>query len=356
MIKDFSLENYGPITQAKGSNLGSINLFLGANSTGKTFLLKALYSTIRSHEEAYRGNSNQDFSDVISDKLYWTFQTERIGDIVTRGEGNNLNASITLDDNSSLVYTFGRNTTKKITPNLNNLTKRESNSVFLPPKEVLSLMDVIYKSSVIDKLFGFDATYVDLVTALKIPTQRGRTLDAFAASRRRLETMFSGKVELDGKTNSWVYKKNNSKFTMMATAEGIKKVAILDTLLGNRYLDKDSIVFIDEPESALHPTAIVELLDIIAILAKAGIQFFLATHSYYVIKKLHLIAKQHQMPLPTFISKPEGTWEQSCLLHDGLPENEIINESVRLFEEELNDIDQSGWDSSSEDKNGSAWD
>lgn len=49
---------------------------------------------------------------------------------------------------------------------------------------------------------------------------------------------------------------------------------MLDTLLGNRYLDKDSIVFIDEPESALHPTAIVEFLDIITVLAKSGIQFF----------------------------------------------------------------------------------
>lgn len=104
--------------------------------------------------------------------------------------------------------------------------------------------------------------------------------------------MFSGKVEFDTKTKSWVYKKGNSKFSMMTTAEGVKKVAILDTLLGNRYLDKDSIVFIDEPESALHPTAIVEFLDIIRVLAQAGIQFFLATHSYYVIKKLVLIANQ----------------------------------------------------------------
>lgn len=338
MFKDFELKNYGPIHEVQGKNLGRINLILGKNSTGKTFLLKALYSAIRSHEESNRGNSNQDFSEVLSDKLYWTFQTEKIGDIVTKGEGKKLSTNIIMDDGSSLFFSFGKDTSVKVANVDNNLTKRESNSIFLPPKEVLSLIDVIYKSAVIDKLFGFDSTYVDLVKALKIPTQKGRNLDAFANSRKQLEKMFSGKVEFDSKGQSWIYKKGNSKFSIMATAEGIKKVAILDTLLGNRYLDKDSIVFIDEPESALHPTAIVELLDIIYVLSEAGIQFFLATHSYYVIKKLLLIANQHQISIPTFMANENGEWQQTCLLEDGLPETEIINESIRLFEEEFQGI------------------
>ena len=112
----------------------------------------------------------------------------------------------------------------------------------------------------------------------------------------------------------------------------------MDTLLGNRFLDKDAIVFIDEPESALHPTAITQLLDIITVLAEAGIQFFIATHSYYVIKKLLLVAKQKQMPIPTFMAQTDGRWSQSCLLKDGLPDNDIINESIRLFEAEFEGI------------------
>ncbi|WP_046005109.1 ATP-binding protein [Pseudoalteromonas rubra] len=339
MIHDFKLENYGPIVSAQGQGLGKINLILGENSTGKTFLLKALYSAIRSHEEANKGNSYQDFAEVLSEKLYWTFQVDKIGDIVTKGDSKRLMTCISLADNSSLMFGFGKDTTKKVSPTHNNLSQRSSNSVFLPPKEVLSLMDVIYKTTEIDKIFGFDATYSDLVAALKIPTQRGRNHSAFADSRQRLENVFSGKVEFDGKSNSWVYKKGNTKFSIMAAAEGVKKIAILDTLLGNRFLDRDSIVFIDEPESALHPTAIIELLDIISVLAQAGIQFFLATHSYYVIKKLVLIAQAHQMPIPTFMANAtDGTWQQSCLLKDGLPDNEIINESVRLFEAEFEGV------------------
>jgi len=50
----------------------------------------------------------------------------------------------------------------------------------------------------------------------------------------------------------------------------------------------NSIVYFDEPEAALHPSAISALLDIVAILAERGIQFFLASHSYFVVKKLYL--------------------------------------------------------------------
>jgi predicted ATPase len=49
----------------------------------------------------------------------------------------------------------------------------------------------------------------------------------------------------------------------------------LDTLLGNRYLDTKSIIFIDEPEAALHPSAVAKFLDIITNLADSGIQFLL---------------------------------------------------------------------------------
>jgi len=334
MISDFHLSNYGPVIDAQGKSLSNINLILGKNSTGKTFLLKALYTAIRSHEEANRGQTTRDFSDILSERLFWTFQVEKIGEIVTKGDKKRLKSAITLSDNSSLLFEFTGETTKKVTPSLYNLTQRQANSIFLPPKEVLSLTDVIHKSLNIDRLFGFDQTYGDLVEALRIPTQQGRNSDAFVKSRKNLETMFDGKVEFDTRINQWVYRKGKSRYSIMTAAEGVKKVAILDTLLGNRYLNHKSIVFIDEPESALHPTAIVQLLEIISVLAEAGIQFFLATHSYYVIKKLLLIAKQKSVPIATFMAADNGIWQQSCLLEDGLPDNEIINESIRLFEAE----------------------
>lgn len=100
-----------------------------------------------------------------------------------------------------------------------------------------------------------------------------------------------------------------------------------------RYLDTSSIVFIDEPESALHPVAVSKLLDIVAVLAGHGIQFFLASHSYFVVKKLFLIAQVQNLSIPV-ISAHDSQWK-AANLKDGMPENTIIDESIRLYREEV---------------------
>ena len=103
-------------------------------------------------------------------------------------------------------------------------------------------------------------------------------------------------------------------------------------MLGNRYLDTQSLVFIDEPESALHPKAILDFLDIIVTLSKCGIQFFMTSHSYFVIKKMFLAARRGSDI--SIISKTSDAWTTEKL-QDGMPDNPIIRESVRLYKEEV---------------------
>lgn len=333
-IRNFTIEKFGPLEYISGTQLENINLFIGKNGAGKTFLLKALYAIIRSQEEYKKGDDRREFDEVLSDKLYWTFQVEKLSELVQKGNANRLKASLNSRGVENLNFEIGADTNKKITTIKNNLPSREANSVFLPPKEVLTLSKVILKSGLQDKTFGFDATYVDLVLALQNPTQKGRTFESFKASRVSLEKMFQGRIEYDTKSDRWIYKKGNAKFSINTTAEGVKKIAILDTLLGNRFLTPDSIVFIDEPESALHPTAIRQLLEIVSILAEKGIQFFIATHSYFVIKNLYLIARKRNMNIPIFSTNAKETWIQENL-RNGIPDNEIVKESIRLFDEEL---------------------
>ncbi|MDO6805281.1 hypothetical protein Q4595_22705, partial [Wenyingzhuangia sp. 1_MG-2023] len=113
------------------------------------------------------------------------------------------------------------------------------------------------RSALQNREFGYDSTYSDLVLALQNQPQRGRNYDGFSKSRKQLEQMYQGKVTFEN--NEWLYKQGNSRYSIHSTAEGIKKIAVLDTLLGNRFLTPGSVVFVDEPESALHPTAIVQL-------------------------------------------------------------------------------------------------
>ena len=333
MLTSVELENFGPLPALNWQRLQKINLVIGANSSGKTFLLKTLYSAMRTLEEYQRGSDPRTAPEIIADKLYWTFQAEKIGDLVTKGADGALSCKVTVDK-KSFSYAFGKDTTKNISVLENYVPPRASNSVFLPPKEVLSLQRIILKSRGLDKDFGFDDTYYDLAKALAYQPTGGKNYIEFAQSRTSLEKIINGKIEFDQTGDRWQFKNNrNQKFQIGVTAEGIKKIAILDTLLGNRYLTRESVIFIDEPESALHPVAISSLMEIIAALADGGIQFFIATHSYFVVKKLALIAQAQKLSIPV-LSSVDGTWQQDNL-QQGMPPNPIIDESIHLYEQEV---------------------
>lgn len=408
MINRAELKNFGPIEQLDWQNLGKINLIIGNNGCGKSFLLKALYSAVRTLEDYKRGDNPSNAAEILANKLYWTFQAEKIGDLVNKKAESPLSFKL-IFDKKLFDYSFGKDTTKAI--NLENqVTPRTDNSVYLPAKEVLSLFHIILDSREHNKLFGFDDTYLDLARALlrqhsgrilfqkqmkeninkadilgrqfsslkedlnRLESKRNKEhlklledlnrrikeleelgkdlkfnpdkyllvpqlpipsqpLSVFHKCQKQLDNMLGGKIEYDYDANRWQFKQGNQKFSVGVMAEGIKKIAILDTLLGNGYLNENSIIFIDEPESALHPQAISQLLDIIAALANHGIQFFLASHSYFVIKKLFLIAQEQQMPIPV-LSYQNDKWIPSDLKND-LPDNPIIDESIRLYEQQL---------------------
>lgn len=333
MIEKLAFKNFGPLKDIQWNNLGKINLVIGGNGSGKTFLLKAIYCSLRTIEEYKRGQEPRSASEILADKLYWTFQAGKIGDLVSKGVDTPLSSTATMDG-KDFSYSFGKDTTRQITFLENHVPPRETNSVFLPAKEVLSLHHIILDTRQQEKVFGFDDTYFDLAKALNIPTTKGRNVKEFATSRSQLAGVIGGVIKYDTNTMRWIFTNSNKhKFPIGVTAEGIKKIGILDTLLGNGYLHLKSVVIIDEPESALHPTAISTLLDIVALLAERGIQFFMASHSYFVVKKLYLIAQERGWSIPV-ISHDDGEWKMDDL-KEGMPDNPIIQEAINLYKQEM---------------------
>ena len=69
-------------------------------------------------------------------------------------------------------------------------------------------------------------------------------------------------------------------------------------------------------------------------LSQSGMQFFIATHSYFAIKELYLLAQQHHMSIPVLSLSDTGTPAYDDLLA-GMPDNSIIDTSVRLYEREV---------------------
>lgn len=389
MIEKLAFKNFGPLKDIQWNNLGKINLVIGGNGSGKTFLLKAIYCSLRTIEEYKRGQEPRSAAEILASKLYWTFQAEKIGDLVSKGSKSSLSSSLTINERI-FSYSFGRDTSQQISLLLHNIIPRKSNSIFLPSKEVLSIIPVILKSREQDKVFGFDDTYFDLARVM-IPLsvlnlvyedneirnrlinyvltdlEKDRAVDesvkvevsnlietaykklhselknqkkkeriasrSLNEYRLKIRNIIDGSIEFDNNSNNWLFVKGRNKFPMGLTAEGIKKIGIFDILLASGYIDSGSIILIDEPEANLHPAAISQLLDIVVLLAESGMQFFMASHSYFVVKKLYLIAQERGWSIPV-LSHDDGEWKMDDL-KEGMPDNPIIQEAINLYKQEM---------------------
>lgn len=348
VLSDFSVENLGPIPKFSAQKLGMINLILGENSCGKTFLMKMLYSACKAMETYKKGKNIAPLAEVVETKLYWTFQSDPLTNIISKKlkkADRVMSFSCTTTSGESLEVQMSAEGRIKVSDHPQAYGRaidgKKINSVFLPAKEVLTSHPIIVASRDDDAQFGFDDTYYDLAKILLRPSTKGKSYANMAKARSLINGIFDAKAVYDGENKKWFIQKGNDQFDVSEASEGIKKLSILDILLGNKYIGPGSIIFIDEPESALHPAAISQFMDAVFQMSKDGIQFFMATHSYFVVKKLENIARKNKMDIPVFSyqtqsnsQSPTPAWVTGNM-KEGLPDNPIMRESVALYKEDL---------------------
>jgi AAA15 family ATPase/GTPase len=352
MITSISIKNFMAHANLSIKDIPSINIIIGKNDTGKTGLLKLLYATVKSLE-IYSNKAKYSevvFKKELSDKLLDTFMPRKngLGDLVQKGSKDKLDVNITIKGNSGkykqdIYFSFGDRTEKSITACIDHvepLTNSAINALFVPSKEVLTAFNDIRNIRELQFGVGFDDTYLDLIKALNIPTTKGRVATDLSQVNQNLEDLFEGKIEQTGqKDQPFIFKKGNQQFSMQQTAEGIKKIGILTTLITNRQLGKGTILFMDEPETALHPDAIRQMVEMLVAMSKAGVQIILASHSYFVIKQLANCAKRDGINVCCWNLQREAGKPVSNSFHDlidgVLPPNSIIDEAIKMFDEEI---------------------
>ncbi len=333
MITRIDIDNLGPIEALRGWTPGAgLNLIVGENASGKTLILEALYATIRAREQWRRGNDVRTYKQVLDEKLFWTFQVDPLGEIVRKGQPGSVSCRLTEREGGVEIvsgFELTRRAARASGAILEPDGPRAGTSIFIPAKEVLSLVGVI-KDSRAQQKFGFgDPTY-DLVLALESEPSRGTP--PFGDARKHLEKLVGGRIQHDAA--GWTFHEGSKVYPVALTAEGHKKIAILDRLIVNRALSPESILFVDEPESFLHPEALYEFLVILAKVSEYGVQTFIATHSLTVLNTLRLYAQSRSRSVP-LVELNRGGLATFADLRDEMPENRVVDASIRLYEREM---------------------
>lgn len=337
MIRHVFINDFGPFPYFEWKQLGAINVIVGENDTGKSILMKMLYSVVRSVEESFKTpNSIQEpWKELISGELFWVFQPGggKLGELVTKGR-NRTTVEVNLE-RGGYAFSFGRGTTRNILDAMVRSHAAPLNTLYLPPKEILTAFHAIAATRESLEIFGFDDTYLDLIQALRVPSTKGDIDERLMDVLDSAASLCGGHIRRE--RDDFIFQRGREKYSMSQTADGIKKVGILSSLIKNRSIRDGTVLFVDEPESNLHPHGIVALSDMLFALSQAGIQVILATHSYFVIKELHILARKSRQSIPFCSLKRSSRGVEASFsdLRDGMPENEIVDAAVALYEEDV---------------------
>lgn len=265
-----------------------VNVIIGANGTGKTHLLKVLYAAtaITTGEDREKGFARKLLGVFNPYQARMTRLIRRQQGLpaaeiaVMREDGAKLKAVI---DNQKADVKDVRVTGEK------KWQEISLESAYIPVKEMLAHAPG-FLATAAKREIAFEEVYVDIIKRAFLPILKG---PPDAKRRRLLDTLqkaIEGKVVAKGEHFFLKNSQGELEFTLLA--EGMRKLALIWLLIQNGTLLSGSLLFWDEPEANLNPSLMGEVVEIILELHRLGVQVFLTTHNYVLLKEFDLRQKK----------------------------------------------------------------
>lgn len=279
MIERIELTNFTAFKQLSLEFSPGVNLFIGANGTGKTHLLKLLYTALSSQRESRK-------TDAFEQELTQVFLPYKnsIGRLAHRIPGSVTCQVCVTRNGKTLEYEFSNHSVEHVTKYQTQWPDDVGSAVYIPVKEML--VDASgFRSLYEQRVIHVEKVYFDIVSKALLPILRGTTSDRQELVEM-IQAVMNGQV---GRENEHFFLKNSSgnlEFTLLA--EGIRKFGLLWLLIQNGTLLEGSTLFWDEPEANINPSMIRTLVQVLLRLQRQGVQIFIATHSYVVLKEFDL--------------------------------------------------------------------
>jgi hypothetical protein len=293
MLTHLNLRNFTVYPKADMSFSPGLNVLVGENGTGKTHLLKLLYSSL-SCSWALKpalglAATQQAWQHTLGQKLLAVFRPEALGRLARRKQGRercDVEVSF-LDPVLNMAFSLATNSRSEVVmPSVPGATL-DLAPAYLPSRELMSIYPG-FVSVYEGRYLEFEETWRDTCVLLGAPTLKGPREAAAAALLAPLESAMGGKIVLDG--NGRFYLRTASgKMEMPLVAEGLRKLAMLARLIANGTLLDQGFLFWGEPEANLNPRVIRTVAQTIVDLADSGIQVFIATHSLFLLRELEIL-------------------------------------------------------------------
>ena len=257
-----------------------VNAIIGANGTGKTHLMKVAYAACDVSKTGKR----------YPEKLVNVFRPSKLypGRLLKRRRGRSQCSIEVTYEHLSLKTSFSN--LSKVPSEIRVIGAKDWSakpieSAYIPVKEMLANSPG-FRSLYSQREIAFEEVYADILDRAFIPPRQGPPGVKRGKLLRILRKTMEGGVISENEEFFHRGKQGKIEFTLLA--EGMRKLGLLWLLLQNGTLLNGSVLFWDEPETNLNPKLFGPLINILLELQRLGVQVFLATHDYVILKELDL--------------------------------------------------------------------
>ena len=295
----FEFRNFGSIKEVS-LEIKPFTLIGGKNQSGKSFILKAIYSILepihRTGNFIYSGNFHAGGRSLeeIEKKFRWVFQQDVIGNLVNRFAEEKF-LTIKISGKNTVNITIEASSKRRILYDTNELIpdipiERVN---FIPSPVVLDIEKGIatyrefYRNN-----YGIPDIYWDIIRDIRNTDRADKPEleETFGAIRKVIGGYFK---YVEGK--GFLFIKSGKKFNMNTVATGIKLLGLLQLLIERNFLKKNTLLIMEEPEVHLHPALRFSLMELLKELANKGVYILISTHSPEIVAYTEYLVKSGKL-------------------------------------------------------------
>lgn len=290
MLNTAHIKNFGPLPNGQYEFASGLNVIVGENGLGKSHLLKLIYAVLKVNADAKEFTKTA-MQKAYADKLVGVFRPDALGRLVKRKQGTD-KCEVTLvlhDESQSCGFSFATRASSAVQIDLLPTNEQHQPPAFMPTRELVTLCP--WFGPLYDNYhLRFEESWRDTVSLLGAPSLKGAREEHVAGLLAPLEEAMGGKVLVDTATGEfYLNMPGEGKMEMPLVAEGLRKLAMLARLISTGVLLEKGYLFWDEPETNLNPKLLKVVARSILTLCQQGIQVFVATHSYFLLKEIDLL-------------------------------------------------------------------
>lgn len=291
-IEKLVLNNFMLFEKAEMDWSKNINIICGENSTGKTTLLKVMYSVLKPLSKGNKEPINKEMEEQqFVSKLQGVFRPDgmKIGRLVSRKQGSNrTDFEVILNKQQKIAIGFGNRQESHADVKVeaeNALGKYDV--IYIPTKEMISTTEH-FASLYEDYHIDFEEMYYDLAKLLDRPLSKGPNTTEQNEVLKSFEEIMKGQIVQRDK-KFYLKIKGEGEFEMGLLSDGYRKLSMLVYLILSGSMSKNTILFWDEPETNMNPKMIRPIVQALVALAKMGVQIFVTTHDYFVQQEFNML-------------------------------------------------------------------